>query len=85
MGTFDPTGVNPQLVERVRRALTKPATSASGSSSRGFEAEPIHEFEALGAPVDFDGVGSALLRGANDFIADVVRVNGRECAKAGRR
>jgi nicotinate phosphoribosyltransferase len=35
--------------------------------------------------VDFDGVGSALLRGANDFIADVVRVNGRECAKAGRR
>ena len=34
--------------------------------------------------MDSYGVGSALLRGANDFTADVVRLNGRECAKAGR-
>jgi nicotinate phosphoribosyltransferase len=35
--------------------------------------------------VDSYGVGSALLRGENDFTADVVRVDGRECAKVGRR
>jgi nicotinate phosphoribosyltransferase len=30
-------------------------------------------------------VGSSLLRGQNDFTADVVRLDGRPCAKAGRR
>ena len=30
------------------------------------------------------GVGSSLLRGSNDFTADVVRVDGRAVAKAGR-
>jgi nicotinate phosphoribosyltransferase len=35
--------------------------------------------------VDSYGVGSSLLRGQNDFTADVVRVEGRDCAKAGRR
>jgi nicotinate phosphoribosyltransferase len=29
-------------------------------------------------------VGSSLVQGANDFTADVVRVEGRDCAKAGR-
>jgi nicotinate phosphoribosyltransferase len=86
MGGFDPTGVNPQLVQRVRDAL-----DGAGHErvrivvSGGFDAERIRRFEALGAPVDSYGVGSALLRGANDFTADVVRVEGRECAKAGRR
>jgi nicotinate phosphoribosyltransferase len=30
-------------------------------------------------------VGSSLLRGQNDFTADVVRVDGRPLAKAGRQ
>jgi nicotinate phosphoribosyltransferase len=30
-------------------------------------------------------VGSALLRGSNDYTADVVVVDGRPCAKVGRR
>ena len=30
------------------------------------------------------GVGSSLLRGSNDFTADVVIVDGKPCAKAGR-
>ena len=38
-----------------------------------------------GAPVDSYGVGSSLLQGQNDFTADVVRLEGRDCAKAGRR
>ena len=53
--------------------------------SGGFDAAKIRRFEALGAPVDSYGVGSSLLRGQNDFTADVVRVDGRERAKAGRR
>jgi nicotinate phosphoribosyltransferase len=86
MGEFNPTGVNPVLVRRVRQAL-----DAAGHErikivvSGGFDAGKIHEFEELGTPVDAYGVGSALLRGQNDFTADVVRVEGRERAKAGRR
>ena len=52
--------------------------------SGGFDAEKIREFEKVGAPVDAYGVGSSLVQGANDFTADVVRVEGRDCAKAGR-
>ena len=64
---------------------TVPGTSGSKIvASGGFDAERIREFEALGAPVDSYGVGSSLVRGANDFTADVVRVEGRDCAKAGR-
>jgi nicotinate phosphoribosyltransferase len=86
MGSFDPTGVNPQLVERVRQALDEAGHErVKIVVSGGFDANRIRKFEALGAPVDSYGVGSALLRGENDFTADVVRVDGRECAKAGRR
>jgi len=86
MGTFKPTGVNPELVRRVREAL-----DAAGHehvrivASGGFDAERIRQFEALGAPVDSYGVGSSLLAGHNDFTADVVLVDGREVAKVGRR
>ena len=46
----------------------------------------IREFEAARAsPVDSYGVGSSLLRGPNDFTADVVRLEGRPCAKVGPR
>ena len=85
MGEFKPTGVNPVLAERVRSAL-----DAAGHNrvrivvSGGFDAAKIREFEGLGAPVDAYGVGSSLVRGENDFTADVVRVDGRDCAKAGR-
>jgi nicotinate phosphoribosyltransferase len=85
MGDFKPTGVNVVLVERVRSAL-----DAAGHGrvkivvSGGFDAAKIREFEGLGTPVDAYGVGSSLVRGENDFTADVVRVEGRDCAKAGR-
>jgi nicotinate phosphoribosyltransferase len=85
MGSFRPTGVNPRLVELVREAL-----DAAGHQrvrivvSGGFDAAKIRQFEALGSPVDAYGVGSALLRGENDYTSDVVEVDGRPCAKAGR-
>lgn len=85
LGDFKPTGVNPRLVEKVRGAL-----DAAGFEhvrivvSGGFDAERIRAFEAAGVPVDAYGVGSSLIRGQNDYTADVVRVNGVPCAKAGR-
>ncbi|HEV3001685.1 MAG TPA: quinolinate phosphoribosyl transferase [Solirubrobacteraceae bacterium] len=86
MGAFKPTGVNARLVENVRGAL-----DAAGHQrvrivvSGGFTAERIRDFEAAQIPADAYGVGSSLIRGANDFTADVVRVEGRPCAKVGRR
>ena len=52
--------------------------------SGGFTADKIRRFEDEGVPVDAYGVGSSLLRGQNDFTADVVEVDGRPCAKVGR-
>jgi nicotinate phosphoribosyltransferase len=85
MGSFKPTGVNPRLVEKVRGALD--AAGFHGIrivASGGFDAERIREFEAAGVPVDAYGVGSSLIRGQNDFTADVVLLDGRPRAKVGR-
>jgi nicotinate phosphoribosyltransferase len=78
-------GVTPLLTRRVRDAL-----DGAGYDhvrivvSGGFDSAKIARFEAEGAPVDAYGVGSSLLRGQNDFTADVVRVDGRPVAKVGR-
>jgi len=86
LGDFRPTGVNPRLVRKVRDALD--AAGFPGVRivvSGGFDAGKIRAFEREGVPVDAYGVGSSLIRGANDFTADVVLLDGRPCAKAGRR
>jgi nicotinate phosphoribosyltransferase len=86
MGGFKPVGVNPRLVENVRGALDEAGhPDVRIVASGGFTVERIREFEAAGVPVDAYGVGSSLIRGDNDFTADVVRVDGRPCAKVGRR
>jgi nicotinate phosphoribosyltransferase len=86
MGGFKPTGVNPRLVEKVRGALDGAGYShVRIVASGGFTAERIREFESQGIPVDAYGVGSSLIRGDNDFTADVVCVDGRPCAKVGRQ
>jgi len=85
MGDFDPRGVNPQLVHNVREALDDAGhTEVKIVASGGFTAEKIEQFESLGVPVDAYGVGSSLIRGQNDYTADVVLVDGVPCAKAGR-
>jgi nicotinate phosphoribosyltransferase len=85
MGGFTPTGVNHRLVEKVREALDSAGfKEVRIVASGGFNAERIREFESAGIPVDAYGVGSSLIRGDNDFTADVVRVEGRPCAKVGR-
>ncbi|HTX11563.1 MAG TPA: quinolinate phosphoribosyl transferase [Solirubrobacteraceae bacterium] len=86
MGGFKPTGVNPRLVEKVRGALDGAGyPHVRIVASGGFTAQRIREFEAAGVPVDAYGVGSSLIRGDNDFTADIVLVNGEPRAKFGRR
>jgi nicotinate phosphoribosyltransferase len=86
MGDFDPRGVNERLVHEVRDAL-----DADGFehvrivASGGFTVEKIQHFEARGVPVDAYGVGSSLIRGENDFTADIVLADGRPVAKVGRQ
>jgi nicotinate phosphoribosyltransferase len=80
-----PPGVNPELVRRVRAALDDAGHERVRIVvSGGFTAEKIAAFEQDGVPVDAYGVGSSLVRGSNDFTADVVMVDGRPCAKVGR-
>jgi nicotinate phosphoribosyltransferase len=86
MGTFKPTGVNPRLVEKVRGALDAAGfTNVKIVVSGGFTAPRIREFEAKRVAVDAYGVGSSLIRGQNDFTADVVLLDGKPCAKSGRQ
>ena len=86
MSDFKPTGVNERLVLKVRDALD---TAGFGRVrivvSGGFTVEKIRAFEERGIPVDAYGVGSSLIRGANDFTADVVLTDGQPAGKFGRR
>lgn len=83
-------GVCPALVRLVRTGLNKAGhENVKIVVSGGFTAEKISNFEQLSRSdpvyrVDAYGVGSSLLRGSNDFTADIVEVDGKPCAKVGR-
>jgi nicotinate phosphoribosyltransferase len=86
MGDSDPRGVNEHLVRKVRDALDRDGFEhVKIVVSGGFDVDRIREFEAAGVPVDSYGVGSSLIRGENDFTADVVLADGRPAAKVGRK
>ena len=86
LGDFKPTGVNPQLVWKVRKALDDEGFEAVRIVvSGGFTVDKIGEFEEDGVPVDAYGVGSSLIRGSNDFTGDIVVTDGKPSAKVGRR
>src|SRR5438874_7538541 len=86
MGDFRPTGVNERLVRKVRDALDGDGfEQVKIVASGGFTIEKIREFEEKNVPVDAYGVGSSLIRGSNDFTADIVLTDGRASAKIGRR
>jgi nicotinate phosphoribosyltransferase len=84
-GEAAPTGVSAELVRLVRAEF-----DAHGFHnvrivvSGGFTADRIRAFEEADVPVDAYGVGSSLIRGANDFTADVVCYEGRPGGKVGR-
>ena len=84
-GDDAPTGVAPELVRLTRRSLDEQGFGdVRIVVSGGFTADRIRAFEAEGVPVDAYGVGSSLIRGANDFTADVVMVDGQPGGKVGR-
>ncbi len=86
MGDFRPTGVNERLVHKVRDALDRSGFErVKIVASGGFDLAKIRSFEARDVPVDAYGIGSSLIRGSNDFTADVVVADGRPAAKFGRR
>ena len=86
MGDFDPQGVNERLVRKVRAALDDAGfDEVRIVASGGFTVEKIEAFEEQGVPVDSYGIGSSLIRGSNDFTADIVATDGKPAAKVGRR
>jgi nicotinate phosphoribosyltransferase len=86
LGDFRPTGVNERLVRKVRDTLDRDGFERVRIvASGGFTVEKIGDFESKQVPVDAYGVGSSLIRGSNDFTADVVLTDGRPSAKFGRR
>ncbi|MDF2749607.1 MAG: Quinolinate phosphoribosyl transferase [Gaiellaceae bacterium] len=86
LGDFDPRGVNERLVRKVRDALDADGFErVKIVASGGFTVEKLRAFERLGVPVDAYGIGSSLIRGENDFTADIVMTDGRPSAKVGRR
>jgi nicotinate phosphoribosyltransferase len=85
-GDFKPTGVNERLVRKVRDALDDDGFEhVKIVVSGGFTIDKIKEFEEQSVPVDAYGVGSSLIRGSNDFTADLVLTDGRPSAKVGRK
>ena len=86
LGDFKPTGVNERLVRKVRDALDNDGFEhVKIVVSGGFTIDKIKEFEEQSVPVDAYGVGSSLIRGSNDFTADLVLTDGRPSAKVGRK
>jgi nicotinate phosphoribosyltransferase len=86
LGDFKPTGVNDRLVWKVREALDENGFErVKIVASGGFDVEKIRAFEERGVPVDSYGVGSALIRGENDFTGDIVLTDGLPSSKVGRR
>jgi nicotinate phosphoribosyltransferase len=86
LGDFKPTGVNERLVRKVRDALDRDGfEQVKIVVSGGFTIDKIRDFEEKGVPVDAYGIGSSLIRGSNDFTADIVLTDGRPSAKVGRR
>jgi nicotinate phosphoribosyltransferase len=85
MGEFDPRGVNERLVRKVRDALDSNGFErVKIVVSGGFTIDKIRQFEESDVPVDAYGVGSSLIRGSNDFTADIVLTDGLPSAKVGR-
>lgn len=86
MGTFDPRGVNQQLLFALRKALDDEGFQhVEIMVSGGFTEERITEFEKAGVPVDMYGVGRSLLRLNLGFTGDLVLLNGSPEAKEGRK
>jgi len=83
------TGVNPLLVEIVRRRLDEAGgKQVKIAVSGGFNPDKVREFERVGARVDVYAVGENAFQGSTPFTSDVVGYYEDDrfirCAKVGR-
>lgn len=86
LGTFDPRGVNPELIFALRKALDEEGFQhVKIVASGGLNVERITAFEERGVPVDMYGIGSSLLKINIGFTGDNVMLDGEAQAKAGRK
>src|SRR5690625_3329744 len=82
MGTFDPRGVNPELIFALREALDAEGFEfVKLVESGGLDRKRIRYFESKNVPVDMYGVGSSLLKINIGFTGDNVLLNVRKSAK----
>ncbi len=85
MGSFPPAGVNPNLVWNVRNALDGEGFGDVKILVTGaFTADRIRAWDEDGVPVDAYGVGAGLFEGRVSFTSDIVMLNGKPQARAGR-
>ncbi|PXW88174.1 nicotinate phosphoribosyltransferase [Streptohalobacillus salinus] len=86
MGSFDPRGVNPELVFALRHALDEEGFKhVKIIASGGFTEEKIRRFEKQNVPVDIYGVGRSLLDIKVGFTGDSVILDGKPQSKFGRQ
>ncbi|MCP3741114.1 nicotinate phosphoribosyltransferase [Rossellomorea sp. BNER] len=86
LGTFDPRGVNAELVHALRNELDSEGFQhVKIVVTGGFNEERITQFESNDVPVDVYGVGSSLLKINMGFTGDNVILDGKHQAKAGRK
>lgn len=79
-------GVNPTLIKALRKALDENGyTWVKIVVSSGFDVEKIKWFKQEEAPVDSYGVGSSLLKINIGFTGDLVKLDGKDLAKEGRK
>lgn len=82
----DSFGVCPELCFKARRIFDKNGYKfIKIVVSGGFDEEKVKKFMKLRVPFDAIGIGSSLFRKKIDFTADIVQVEGKHCAKVGRK
>ena len=83
---FDPHGVCKELIFALRKALDDEGFNyVKIIVSSGFDAKKIKDFEDHYTPVDIYGVGTSLVKINVGFTGDLVKLNGKDQAKEGRK
>jgi nicotinate phosphoribosyltransferase len=79
-------GVNVTLIKALRKALDDEGYNhVKIVVSSGFDLEKVKLFTKENAPVDTYGIGGSLIKCTRSFTGDVVNINGKAMAKAGRK
>lgn len=84
--TVETHGVNVTLIKALRKALDDEGYNhVKIVVSSGFDVEKVKLFTKENAPVDTYGIGGSLIKCTRSFTGDVVNINGKAMAKAGRK